>query len=183
MLKPYLRKDLDVLFIGLNPAVGSATKGHYFSVNSAFWNQLYAAGLIIQPICKDIADDHVFGSNEINYNGWQFGITDLLPKVVESNSSKVRPSFSHWERLRSEIIFYQPRYAVILHSRVIKSVLRYEFSNRYLGDSFYLGKIIDQCSTEFVNIPFPHGNAITNLEKVKLYKELRKLVEISKGEK
>lgn len=40
----------DILFVGLNPAKGSSDNLHYFSINQAFWNRLYDAGLIIARV-------------------------------------------------------------------------------------------------------------------------------------
>jgi hypothetical protein len=66
-LVPFVRKNLDILFVGLNPAEGSSRNGHYFSVNQAFWNQLYEAGLITKFADKLNADNLIFGSNKYNY--------------------------------------------------------------------------------------------------------------------
>src|SRR5690606_13520639 len=118
-LVPYLRPNLDILFIGLNPAKGSSDKGHYFSVNQAFWNQLYKANLINQPINKNIADEIIFATNEANYNNWEFGITDLVTKYAESNSQKIKPSYQDCLKLKSDIINLKPTTAVILHSKVL----------------------------------------------------------------
>jgi len=46
-LVPFIRDNLDILFIGLNPAKGSSENRHYFSVKPAFWNQLYDAGFYV----------------------------------------------------------------------------------------------------------------------------------------
>ncbi len=66
-LVPFVREKLDILFIGLNPAIGSSTHKHYFSVNQVFWNQLYEAGLITYQVDKANADDFIFGSKTFNY--------------------------------------------------------------------------------------------------------------------
>jgi len=59
-LIPFLRNDLDIMFVGLNPAKGSSENGHYFSVRQAFWEQLYKSGIITGNIDKLIADEYVF---------------------------------------------------------------------------------------------------------------------------
>lgn len=58
-LVPFVRENLDILFVGLNPAKGSSYNCHYFSVNQAFWNQLYDAGLITARIDKASADGEI----------------------------------------------------------------------------------------------------------------------------
>lgn len=172
MLYPFLRKDLDVLFVGLNPANTSSRKGHYFSTKPAFWNQLYDAGLITKPVNMDEADDEVFGSCNVNYNHWEYGVTDLVNFLAQSNSSEVKPTIQNCIELYETIKKYEPKNVVILHSKVAKFFLK-----RYLniGNIQYgcLGKLINDCNTVFYNIPFPHGNAIASEFKVKLYKELK----------
>lgn len=88
-LKPFIREDLDILFVGLNPAKGSSDKRHYFSVNQSFWNQLFESGLITIRVDKNIADEVVFRTSEINYNNWSYGITDLITSIAESNSNLI----------------------------------------------------------------------------------------------
>ena len=106
MLYPFLRKDLDVLFVGLNPANTSSRKGHYFSTKPAFWNQLYDAGLITKPVNMDEADDEVFGSCNVNYNHWEYGVTDLGNFLAQSNSSEVKPTIQNCIELYETIKKY-----------------------------------------------------------------------------
>jgi len=116
-LKPFLRKDLDLLFVGLNPAVGSSRNEHYFSVNQAFWSQLYSAGLITKEIDKNMADTYIFGSNIYNFNKWSYGITDLLFEVAESNSIKIKTDLTHAIRLIDTVKKYNPLVVIFLHGR------------------------------------------------------------------
>jgi hypothetical protein len=175
-LIPFLRPDLDILFIGLNPAKGSSDKGHYFSVNQAFWNQLYEAGLIKRPVDKNIADDIIFGTNNSNTNNWEFGITDLVTKYAESDSSKIKPTYQDCVKLKSDIIKMKPKTAVILHGKVLSCFLEFLNKKVPISNSGYLGKIINDSNTEFFNIAFPHGNTIKSIEKILLYKELHQRI-------
>lgn len=64
----YLKENLDILFVALNPPVQSNTNGHYFSgKQSIFFKQLYLSGLITKEIDKAIADELVFEGNKYNY--------------------------------------------------------------------------------------------------------------------
>ena len=91
-LQPFIRKNLGILFVGLNPSIGSSEKVHYFSVKQSLWNQLYQTGLIISSIDKAYADEVVFGSTKINFHGWSYGITDLVTEIAESDSRKIKPN-------------------------------------------------------------------------------------------
>lgn len=176
MLVPFLRKDLDILFIGLNPAKTSSDNGHYFSTNSALWKQLYRSGLVTYLFAaEDYADAIVFGGTEYNYNHWQYGITDLLTHVVDSDSRNVRPKQSDSENLAGIIRAYNPKVVVILHAKVYKA-----FVEKYCGKYFSadnkngkLGKILSGSDATFFNVPFPHGNAICEAIKIDIYKEIK----------
>lgn len=182
MLNPFLRNNLDILFVGLNPAKTSSFKGHYFSTNSAFWNQLSAAGLILEHVDMNIADEKVFGSNEINYNNMQFGITDLVNYYAESNSSKVKPTDQNCIDLINTIRNYKPQVVVLLHKVVYKKLVKdcLNYDNEHYGN---IGKIVPNCNSVFFNIPFPHGNNIRSEEKIKLYRELKEFLCTSKNTK
>jgi mismatch-specific thymine-DNA glycosylase len=172
-LIPFLRPNLDILFIGLNPANGSSEKGHYFSVNQSFWNQLFDAGLLRYPVNKNVADDLVFGYTDYNFKNWNFGITDLVTTIAESDSSKIKPSFQNTENLVLELKKYKPKTAVILHSKVLTNLCKYLNLKKPKTNSGNMGVLIDDCDTIFYNISFPHGNTITAIQKIEKYKELK----------
>lgn len=174
-LKPYLRSSLDILFVGLNPATGSSRNGHYFSVNSAFWNQLYESGLIIRKVHKMSADDVVFGTTEVNCNGWSYGITDLVPTLAESNSRKVKPRPEHCASLIQDIIALQPKVVILLHSQVRRSLSQYLSLHEPLDGK--LGRWLNEhTNTEFFAIPFPHGNAVRSSYKIAIYENVRQFL-------
>ena len=175
-LIPFLRENLDILFVGLNPATGSSRNKHYFSVNQAFWNQLFDAGLITRHIDKSIADNLVFGTNNYNYKNWNFGITDLIIETAESNSAKIKPKNSDLVRLENVIKELKPKTVILLHGKVLKNFidfLGYVVPESNTGE---LGKLIKNCETNFFNIAFPHGNTITSKKKIKRYIELKEYV-------
>lgn len=169
-LTPFLREGLDILFVGLNPATGSSRNGHYFSVNSAFWNQLFDSGLILRPVSRARADEIVFGSNAINCRGWQYGITDLVTAWSESDSSAVAPLRAECERLVREIAELSPRAVVVLHGKVRRSLAR--FLSKPDPKDGHAGRWLSTSSV-FYFVPFPHGNAVCSEVKVGLYRQVR----------
>lgn len=173
-LVPFLRPNLDILFIGLNPAKGSNDNGHYFSVNQAFWNQLYDAELINEPVNKLNADNIIFGSNHLNFNNWQYGITDLVTKFAESDSSKIDPTYDDCIKLFKDIEKFNPKTAIILHKKVLSNLFNCIDGTTPKANTGKLGQLIKNCKTEFFNIAFPHGNSITSADKVKRYNELKR---------
>ena len=175
-LTPFLRKNLEILFVGLNPAKGSNKNKHYFSVNQAFWNQLFESGLITRYIDKSIADDIIFGTNKFNYRNWNFGITDLITEIAESNSTKIKPKHSDLIRLENVIKEYKPKTVVLLHGKVLNKFVCYLGYDVPESNTGKLGKLIKTCNAIFFNIAFPHGNSITNEKKIKNYLELKEYI-------
>lgn len=172
-LTPFLRERLDILFVGLNPAKGSSRNRHYFSVNQAFWDQLYRAGLISKCVDKMSADEVVFGSNEINFDHWSFGITDLITEIAESDSRKINPTRQNCIRLEEVIGQYEPRAVVLLHGKVVKHLFQYLSRSIPQTNTGYQGRLLPDCTTDFFTIAFPHGNSIRSDEKISRYVELK----------
>jgi len=173
-LVPFLRPQLDILFIGLNPAKGSSDNGHYFSVNQAFWNQLLEAGLILKPIDKMVADNFIFGNNKYNFNEWNYGITDLVTTIAESDSSKIKPTYQDSANTISVIKKYKPLTAILLHGKVLSNICSYLDISTPKANTGKMGYLVKDCNTLFYNIAFPHGNSILSSDKVDRYKELKK---------
>lgn len=129
------------------------------------------AGLITQPVDKQVADQIVFGSVEINRNRWNYGITDLVLQWAESKSSKIWPSQGDCERLLSDIRKYRPRFVVLLHSKVRDAVAEC-LEVRATKPYGHLGRWLKDIPTDFYGVPFPHGNAIPTQKKVRIYQEV-----------
>jgi len=172
-LVPFIRHDLEILFVGLNPAKGSSDNRHYFSVNQAFWNQLFDAGLITKKVNKLEADEIVLGSNEINYNGWSYGITDLVPDIAESDSGKVKPTEAHCKKLKDQIQKYKPKVVIFLLKKVSKKFLRYLGKPPVKANHGKIGQVLENVPTIFYAIAFPHSNNIPSIEKIEKYKEVK----------
>ena len=172
-LIPFVRENLDILFVGLNPATGSSHNRHYFSVRQSFWDQLYDASLITSRIDKSNADDVVFGSTVRNLQGWSFGITDLITTIAESDGHKIKPTRENCEELRDTIVNMKPRVAILLHGEVVKRFMRFLCRPVPPANSGQLGKLISGCATMFFNIAFPHGNPLTSQSKITQYKKVR----------
>jgi hypothetical protein len=175
-LKPFLRPGLDILFVGLNPATVSSRKGHYFSVRSAFWDQLFQSGLITQPVHKDSADFIVFGSTDVNRNEWNYGVTYLVSEWAESKSSLIRPSMSDCARLTGEIVQNRPRVVVLVHSKV-RDCLGKSLAQARPIPYGHLGQWLPEVRSEFYAVPFPHGNSIRDDVKIGIYEEVIRFAE------
>lgn len=167
----YLRENLDVLFIALNPPTQSNNNGHYFSgKQSLFFKQMYLSGLITMDLDKLIADELIFGGNEYNYKNKNYGVIDLLPSTEETNSGKVKVKISDVELMINRIKRNKPKVVCIIHSIVMKHFKKATGIELKIG---YNGKIFEELDTVFYCNYFPNGNNITTEEKVKVYENLR----------
>ncbi len=177
-LKPFVRENLDILFVGLNPAVISNQKGHYFSVKQSFWNQLYKSGLILKEVDKEYADECIFGDTVFNINQRNFGITDLVTNIANSNSTEVTPTMAHCIQLERTILEYKPKVAIILHSKVLKIFIHKHLGlkKKYFSNCGNMGQLLRNSDTTFFNIAFPHGNAIPDAAKIERYKEVKEFI-------
>lgn len=172
-LIPFVRENLDILFVGLNPAIGSSRNRRYFSVNQALWNQLYDSGLITSRVDKSVADEIVFGRTDINFQGWSYGITDLITAIAESNSGKIKPTCQNCEDLQSLIKRFSPKVVILLHGKVLDYFLTFLGHPVPSTNSGKLGMLVKDCPTMFFNIAFPHGNGILSENKVTQYQAVK----------
>ena len=177
-LKSRVEKNLDILFVALNPPAQSNANGHYFSGSgSRFFKLLFRSGLITTEIDKSFADEIVFGSNKINFMNKEYGITDLVFDVIETKSTKVKPEQHHVERLYKIIMENSPRFVCIIHNKVLKSFNRY--SKLYLSDKLNwgnCGEAFRDCSSIIFCNYFPNGSNIPDPPKLKIFGELKSLL-------
>lgn len=167
----FLRYNLGILFIALNPPMQSNNIAHYFSgKQSSFFNQLYLSGLITEDLDKTIADDLVFGGTKYNYKNKHFGVIDLIPRLEETNSSKVKAKKEDVELMIERIKKYKPRNICIIHSVVMKELKKVTGIELTYG---YNGKALKDSNTEFYCNYFPNGNPVTKESKIKIYEKLR----------
>lgn len=167
----YLRKDLDILFIALNPPEQSNINGYYFSGSqSTFYKQLYLSGLISKELDKSIADELVFGGIEYNYKNSNYGVIDLVPGLVETNGGLVRVNNEDVINMINRIEKYKPKIVCIIHSKVKTKLSNYINKNLVYG---YNGQLLENLDTEFYCNYFPNGNNIPTERKINIYKEIR----------
>ena len=177
-LVPFLRPNLDVLFVGLNPPAQSNEHKHYFSgKQSRFFDLLIKSGLIISPVDKGIADTLVFGGIDLNYHLANFGVVDLNTDFVETRGAKVPVKKAHLDQLIEHIRTYQPRIVCVIHSKV-RDAFNQSSRSDLIGHLEYgaCGAIIRDCPSIFFLNYFPNGNAIPDKEKIRIFQEIKDLL-------
>lgn len=172
-LKPFLRTGLDILFVALNAPVQSHENQHWFSGRgSRFFRLLARSGLTIEEVPRQTADEIVFGSVERNHKRASFGVVDLVPDLVETKSSSVRPTRQHVERLVETIREHKPRFVCVIHARVRDAFNESGLLLRTLAHGANGPLLKDRRAEFFVNY-FPNGNNIPDAPKIEVFKQLR----------
>lgn len=155
-----MRSNMDVLFVGLNPATASAERQHYFSTTGHFWYRLYDSGLITRALgCSNVdgyADELVFGQTTYNAHNWSYGITDLVRTVVETNSRNVKPTSEDCKAFCDNIRTFRPRTVVLMGGKVYDSFIRCCRLSRQVSNEYgNKGRLLAGCDTIFFYVPFP----------------------------
>jgi TDG/mug DNA glycosylase family protein len=106
-LPDLLRKDLDVVFCGINPALTAAQAGHHFSSRSnRFWRVLYLAGFT--PLLIQSGDDRTI----LQYG---CGLTAAVERPTVKASELTRHEFQEAAgELERKVRRYKPRYLAFL---------------------------------------------------------------------
>lgn len=104
-LPDYLRPNLDIVFIGINPSLAAAFSGRYYDgPGNHFWQALYLSGLIPHPMAPE--DDHKLLDLGIGFTNvvarTTRGLADLSRKEIAEGAVILRQKLSQ----------YRPRIAV-----------------------------------------------------------------------
>lgn len=104
MLPDYLTKNLEIVFIGINPGTYSDTNGHYFARRTnLFWTALYQAGLAAEPLTPQ---------DDVRMNTLGYGLTDLIARPTPNVDDLAQEEYLRGgEILRAKILRFAPRVA------------------------------------------------------------------------
>jgi TDG/mug DNA glycosylase family protein len=73
-LRDRVKRPVNVLFVGINPGVRSATIGHHFAgYSNRFWKLLYESGLVPEPLTAE---------DDVRLPGLGYGVTNVIPRVT-----------------------------------------------------------------------------------------------------
>jgi TDG/mug DNA glycosylase family protein len=160
-LPDLLRKDLDVVFCGINPALSAARAGHHFSSPSnRFWRVLYLAGFtphLIKP------------ENDRTILKYGCGLTAAVERPTVSASDLTHLEFHEVAgELERRVRRYRPRYLAFLGKPAFAALFRQ-------GSVEWGQQIMRFGGAEVWVLPNPSGlNRAFGLEKLVLaYRDLR----------
>ncbi len=111
-LPDYLRPGLDLVFIGINPGLYSAQRGHYFArPTSRFW-PAFSASKLSEHVRQGLGTKTVRPEHDRELLRFGIGLTDLV-KRPSGNAAELSPmEFGQWApRLLEKLQRYAPRVA------------------------------------------------------------------------
>ena len=106
-LPDYLIPKLDILFVGINPGLRSATLGHHYAgPSNRFWKLLYEANLV--PERLSYRDD-------VRLPEWGLGLTNLVPRATAGMDSLTPDDYAAGRlALMRKVRRYRPRIIALL---------------------------------------------------------------------
>ena len=117
-LPDYLRPDLDIMLVGINPGAYSAQVGHYYArPGNRFWRAANQAGIFSEPLGPE-SDSRVleFG----------VGLTDVVKRPTATANELRAADYRRWAPvLRRKIRRYRPRIVCFQGIGGYRSYLRY----------------------------------------------------------
>ncbi len=93
-LPDYLKPDLDIILVGLNPSLYSVEVGHYFSTTrNRFWPAINRSGLLAEPL--DASTDYKMLEQGI-------GLTDIVKRPTRGASDLRAADYREWAPVLKE---------------------------------------------------------------------------------
>lgn len=114
-LPDYIRPDLRILFVGINPGLRSAQTGHHFAGHSnRFWKLLYESGLVT---------DQLTYQDDWRLPEWGFGLTNIVSRS-SSGIDALRPHEyrAGVVRLRRKVARFRPKVIALLGVTIVRMI-------------------------------------------------------------
>ena len=171
-LPDYLKDNLDIVFIGINPSMHAAWTGKYYDgPGNHFWQCLQLSGIVAENISAQ--DDHTLLEHGIGFTNvvarTTRGLSDLTKQEIAEGAVKLREKLAYWK----------PKIAVF-NGKIIYEVYAKQ-------KKFQYGMQPDRMpGTDIVQWVMPSSSARCALlprisDKVPFYQALKKYTDFIKG--
>jgi len=162
-LPDYLRPELELVFVGINPGLKSAETGHHYAgPGNLFWPLLFESGLVSEPLTYE---------QDARVLQWSIGLTNMVHRASRSVSDLSRDELKAGaEELRGKLVEYGPR-LVCFNGKGIYEV--------FVGHAARLGPQQERIG-ESLAFVMPSTSARTaayqRADKLRFFEELYRLV-------
>lgn len=143
-LEDIIKRNLDILFVGISPSLASVELGHYQQGmhGRRFWSTVIHGGLV-KPKAGWYTDEILLQQG--------MGITDLVKRPARSLKQINRSDFSEGrKRLFEKIVYYKPKIVCAIYKAVAEKFFMTNFTNVHgFQEKFRIGE-----SRVFILAPF-----------------------------
>ena len=117
-LPDYLKNDLDIVLVGLNPSQISVEQGHYFAnPRNRFWRAFNQSSLIDSPVAME---------DDLRLPDHGIGLTDLVKRPSRQASAlRARDYRCDAPKLKQKLLQFQPLIVCFQGLTVYANYLRY----------------------------------------------------------
>lgn len=168
VLQDYLKRGLDLVFVGFNPSLRSAEVGYYYAGrNNQFWPFLYESGLTDRLLKPE--EDHLL----LDYN---IGVTDIIKGRATRGIGDLQNEeyIGGFCVLKEKLCKYKPRVVCFNGKSGYAKVVR-EKRDYGLQDEKIEGAVLFLAPSTSGAFPVPRA------EKLAYYVALKNLVDDVKG--
>jgi TDG/mug DNA glycosylase family protein len=125
-LPDHLRRNLDLVLIGINPGLYSVQRGHYFARStSRFW-PAFSASELSRAMRKSLAVDRLVPEHDSLLPRFGIGLTDVVKRPSANAADLTITEFSTWApRLLEKLRRYRPRVACFHGITAYRPFLRF----------------------------------------------------------
>lgn len=140
-LPPLLKPSLSCLFIGYNPGLVSALKGHYYAhPTNLFWSLIYESRVVDRPV--------TYKDDEALLDEYNYGFHDLVLRPTKGiNELSNQEMIDNVPRLEEELVEYSPKVVCFVGKGIWEKIYRYKVGKRLSTKEFTWGL---QSNEEFV---------------------------------
>ncbi|XP_043476954.1 G/T mismatch-specific thymine DNA glycosylase-like [Leptopilina heterotoma] len=173
-LPDYLKMDLDIVFVGINPSLTAAYRGRYYAgPGNHFYKLLHESGLVSNFI--NFEEDEQL----LNYG---IGLTNIVDRATRSSADLTRTEIKQGSIIiRKKLQQFKPKIAVF-NGRCIYDV----FASKTGKSDFYFGlqpeRIDDTAIWVVPSSSARCSNFPRMIDKLKFYLSLKKYLSFLKGE-
>jgi TDG/mug DNA glycosylase family protein len=167
-LPDYLRPGLDLVFVGINPGLKSAERGHHYAgPGNHFWPLLYESGLV---------DEELVWADDARVLEWGIGLTNTVDRASASISDlSLAELRAGGRRLRAKLERYAPRIVCFNGKRICEV---------FAGRRCEFGEQTERIGSARVFV-MPSTSARTasyqRTDKLRSFQDLRALVEATRA--
>lgn len=162
-LPDFLRPDLDLVFIGINPGTRSAAAGHHYAgPANQFWPLLHESGLVSEPLTWH---------DDARVLEWGIGLTNMVarssPGLADLSLDELRAGA---RSLRRKLLRYRPALACFNGKRIYEVFAGHPCEMGLQQEPLGATRIYVMPSTS------PRGATYQRAEKLRFFRELARLV-------